>query len=62
MDDAKNQILAVVTTNKEKVSPGAVVFYAKNSAELERTARLLARVLAAAVHDLDNDCVVIVRH
>ena len=38
------------------------MFYAENAEELERPFRLLARVLTAAIHDLDNECVVIVRH
>lgn len=62
MGEGTREILAVVTTNRKKVSEGTPVFYADSRAELEHTSRLLARVLAAAVHDLDNECVVIVRH
>ncbi|HHT72589.1 MAG TPA: hypothetical protein GX008_02630 [Firmicutes bacterium] len=62
MGGSKKEILAVVTTNRNKVSEGTPVFYAENAEELERTSRLLARVLTAAIHDLDNECVVIVRH
>ena len=62
MGQSTKEVLAIVTTNRNKVARGTTVFYAENAAELERTARLLARVLAAAVHDLDNECLVLVRH
>jgi len=59
---ASKTILAVVTTKRDKVAGGAPTFYADDEEELQRTAQLLARVLTAAIHDLDNGSVVIVRH
>ncbi len=59
---AEKQILAIVTKNRDKVGGTGPIFYAESDEELEHTATLLARVLAAAIHDLDNGSVVIVRH
>ncbi|NLJ73945.1 MAG: hypothetical protein GX331_03015 [Firmicutes bacterium] len=56
------EILAVVTLDRNKVAGQGLVFYAENEEELSETALLLARVLAAAVHDLKNGTMILVRH
>ncbi|HHT36196.1 MAG: hypothetical protein ACE3NC_10920 [Candidatus Wallacebacter cryptica] len=59
---AANQILAVITTDKERVGGSAPTFYAENTEELEKIAVYLARIFMAAVHDLGNNVYIIVKH
>lgn len=59
----KEAILAIVTTNRDAVEGGSVpVFYAKNYDEMERIALMVAKVTLGMIHDLENDCFVVVRH
>lgn len=56
-------ILAVVTLNNEKIAGGgAPVFIAGHQDELQRTAFLLEKILDGIAHDLENGCMIIVRH
>lgn len=57
-------ILAMVTTDRERVAPGggAPVFYARDEDEAQQTAFLLSRILDAMVHDLENGVLILVRH
>lgn len=56
-------IVAVVTTDKERVLySGAPVFYSKTKEEMERTALLLSKVTMGMIHDIENGCLVIVKH
>lgn len=59
----KEYIIAVVTTNPEKISSGGVpVFYAKDEEERKKVALYIAKTTLGMVHDLDNGCYIIVRH
>lgn len=59
----RDAILAIVTTNKDVVEGGSVpVFYAKNREEMEHIALMISKVTLAMIHDLENDCFVIVKH
>ncbi|MGI6697360.1 MAG: hypothetical protein GX918_09060 [Clostridiales bacterium] len=59
----KKAILAVVTTDREKVlHSSAPVFYAEDRKEMERVALLLSKITLGMVHDLENGCLVIVKH
>jgi len=59
----KEAILAIVTTNKDVVEGGSVpVFYAKDKEEMEQIALKVAKVTLGMIHDLENDCFVVVRH
>ncbi|AFS78729.1 hypothetical protein Curi_c17220 [Gottschalkia acidurici 9a] len=59
----KDNILAIVTTRKEKVSSGSVpIFYADSEEERNKVSLLIAKVTMAMVHDLENGCYVIVKH
>ncbi len=64
MDTAfKETILAIVTTEKERViHSSAPVFYACNEEEKERVAMMLAGITLGMVHDLSNGCLIIMRH
>jgi len=56
-------ILAIVTTDKEKVSGGSVpTFYCADEEERERISTLLSRITEGMVHDLQNGCYILVRH
>lgn len=61
-DTSAGTILAVITLHKEEVSGGVPIFLAKNEAAQEKIARYLAKILDAAVHDLENGIYLIVRH
>ena len=63
MDEkASGIILAIVALNKEQVSGGAPIFFARDKTEQERTANSLARIFDAMVHDLENGSYILVRH
>jgi len=56
-------IIAVITTNKDKVlHSGPPVFYASTKEEMEKVALLLSKSTMAMIHDLENECLVIVQH
>jgi len=57
-----NQILAVITTSREKVGGSAPIFYVNDESELEQVAIYLARIFMAAVHDLGGGVYIIVKH
>ncbi|MTI47766.1 capping complex subunit for YIEGIA [Sporosalibacterium faouarense] len=59
----KEDILAIITTNKELVSSGTTpIFYARDEDEKERVALLISKVTMGMVHDLENGSYVIVKH
>jgi len=60
----RKSILAIVTTDRERVAAGtgAAVFYARDEDEAQQTAFLLSRILDAMVHDLENGVLILVRH
>ncbi len=59
----KENILAIVTINKDVVNSGSIpIFFAEDSEERERIALLIAKVVKGMVHDLENGCYVIVKH
>lgn len=55
-------IVAVVTTEKDKVGGGAPIFYAASKEEMSRLTLYLAKMTKGMVHDLENGVCVIVRH
>lgn len=55
-------ILAVISVDKTKVGGGAPIFYADDEAQASEIALLIAKVMGAAVHDLHNGVLVVVRH
>ncbi|MBA1333719.1 MAG: hypothetical protein HPY66_0112 [Firmicutes bacterium] len=59
----KECILAVVTTNRDKVlGSAAPVFFAENDEERERVSLLIGKATKGMVHDLENGCYIIVKH
>jgi hypothetical protein len=55
-------LLAVVTTQKEKVYGGGVpIFLAKDKKEMESISLLMSRLFKAMAHDLENGVWVIYR-
>ncbi|SMP20738.1 hypothetical protein SAMN06265361_103417 [Laceyella tengchongensis] len=59
---SKGKILAVITTQPDKVAGGAPIFAADSLEELEKKAFLLEKILDAMVHEIDLDTKVIVKH
>jgi len=62
MSEAAKEILAVITTNRNKVTGAVPIFIADSEEEKEKTARYLASTLDAMVHDLENGVYYIVKH
>ncbi|WP_053956915.1 capping complex subunit for YIEGIA [Inediibacterium massiliense] len=59
----KDNIVAIVTTDKNMISTTTVpVFYANSQEQQEKTALLVAKVTMGMVHDLENGSYVIVKH
>ncbi|MHB1421293.1 MAG: capping complex subunit for YIEGIA [Bacillota bacterium] len=59
----QESIMAVVTTDREKVIPGgAPVFLAKDEEEQEKISLYISRILNGIAHDLENGVYIIVRH
>ncbi len=59
----KESILAIVTTDREKVSSSTVpIFYAESEEEKERIALLIGKITLSMAHDLENGCYIIVKH
>jgi len=56
------KIVAIVTTQKERVAGGAPIFVAGDQEELQQTAFLLEKVLDAMAHQLNEQTLIIVRH
>ncbi len=59
---ASHQILAVVSMNRDSVGGQTPIFYVSDHHELEKTSLYLARILMAAIHDLDNGTYILVKH
>lgn len=62
MEGTLSNILAVISLNKDLVSGGAPIFFARNEEEMEMIAGYLSKILDAMVHDLGNGIYVVVRH
>lgn len=58
----KDNIVAIVSLNKEVESSTAPIFYVDNVEKQEETALLIAKITMSMVHDLRNGVYVIVRH
>ncbi len=58
----QEQLLAVVTINKEAVGGDIPIFFASTGEEQAEIAGTLAQVLKAMVHDLGNGVYLIVKH
>ncbi|WP_129596401.1 capping complex subunit for YIEGIA [Anaerophilus nitritogenes] len=59
----KENIVAIVTTDKNMISTTTVpVFYANSEEQKEKTALLVSKITMGMVHDLENGSYVIVKH
>jgi len=58
----KDDLLAVVTLNKEAVGGDIPIFFASTQEEQAAIAATLSQVLKAMVHDIGNGVYIIVRH
>lgn len=63
MEQEKNEIVAIVTTNKEKIlHSGVATFLCATIEERDNISLLISKVTQGMVHDLENGCVIIVKH
>ncbi|WP_418790147.1 capping complex subunit for YIEGIA [Phosphitispora sp. TUW77] len=56
------QLMAVVTLNKDVVGGDVPIFFAENEEQQSNIATTLAKVLKGMVHDIGNGAYIIVRH
>ncbi|MEL7569414.1 MAG: hypothetical protein AAGU14_02515 [Eubacteriaceae bacterium] len=60
---SKDDIVAIVTTDKKKIlHSGVAAFLCDNIEERDNVSLLISKVTQGMVHDLENGCVIIVRH
>jgi len=59
---SKDELLAVVTVNKEAVGGDVPIFFANTEEEQVKTASTIAQVLKGMVHDVGNGVYIIVKH
>lgn len=57
-----DELLAVITRNKQAVGGDIPIFFADTEEEQERVASTLSQVLKAMVHDLGNGVYILVKH
>lgn len=63
MDGEPNvSIIAVITTNKEKVSGGVPIFLCADQTELQDVSLKLENILDAAAHEINQDTMILVKH
>ncbi|WAA10549.1 capping complex subunit for YIEGIA [Fervidibacillus albus] len=55
-------ILAIITTNPDKVRAGTSVFYCENEREMKRVAVNLEAILDGIAHLITDDVMIIVKH
>lgn len=55
-------ILAVITTQKEKIAGGAPIFFVDSNDELQHVAFTLEKILDGMVHEVEPSTLIIVRH
>ncbi|MGM9987519.1 MAG: capping complex subunit for YIEGIA [Bacillaceae bacterium] len=58
----ENCILAVITTNKDKIFGSVATFYVKTEEELTKYINNLEAILDGIAHKLDDEVYIIVKH
>ncbi len=58
----KDQILAIVTTNKNMASNTIPIFYVEKKEELDNKSLLISKCMMGMVHDVGNNTYIIVKH
>ncbi|MCS1350966.1 capping complex subunit for YIEGIA [Mechercharimyces sp. CAU 1602] len=58
----EKKILAIITSNKEKVGGGAPIFVARDADELTSISFILEKILDGIAHKIDEETMIIVRH
>ncbi|WJH34214.1 hypothetical protein N6H14_30635 [Paenibacillus sp. CC-CFT747] len=56
------KIVAVVSTQRDKIAGGAPIFLASDSAERQKLAFELEKILDAMAHELDEETIILVNH
>lgn len=57
-----NTIVAVVTTNPDKVSGGAPTFIVPDVDEMQKVSFLLEKITDSTAHDLKNGVMILFKH
>jgi hypothetical protein len=57
-----NMILAVATTERDRVGGSGPIFYCKDEEELQKTSLYLEKILDAMAHQLRPGTMILVRH
>lgn len=55
-------ILAMITTQKEKVGGGAPIFFAENLEEMQAIAFNLEKIMDASAHEVSETVFIMVKH
>jgi hypothetical protein len=58
----EKSVLAIITTNKEKVAGGAPIFVCKDFDELQKVAANLEAIIDGIAHALSDELFIIVKH
>ena len=58
----EKSVLAIITTNKEKVAGGAPIFICEDFEELQKVAANLEAIMDGIAHALSDELFVIVKH
>ncbi len=58
----KDELMAVVTRNKEAIGGDIPIFFADTEEEQDKIASIIAQILKAMVHDIGNGVYIIVKH
>lgn len=58
----KENIIALVSLNRDVASASAPIFYVDSEEKQEETALLIAKITMGMVHDLRNGVYAVVRH
>ena len=61
-ENAAEDVIAIITEDRNLVGGGAPIFYVSSLDEKERVAQYLSRITRGMVHDLSNGVYIIVRH
>jgi hypothetical protein len=56
------QIVAVVTTDRQKVGGGAPIFIVSDEEERQKVSFTLEKILDCMAHDLNDGTMILVRH
>lgn len=60
--EPKVSIIAIITTEKEKISGGAPIFISTDREEMQEISTKLESIMDAAAHEINLETIIIVKH